>query len=119
MTGDELFAVLNGVLPGKAYRMLVPMDTPEPYLVFTRVYEQPQNTLCGFMNATLVHYTIDSYALRLGEAREIMSRVLRALRQRNDAPVVYTVQDLMEQDTRIFHTTADISTWEEFPEVQR
>lgn len=117
MTDDELFAVLEQALPGKAFKGLVQQGTPEPYLVFTRVSQTPQNDLCGYADADVMHYQIDSYAKTLTQAQGVMRTVLGLLRACPDPPLVYIEQDMYEQDTRIHRTMIDISTWYEPEQV--
>ncbi|MGF6958002.1 tail completion protein gp17 [Paraburkholderia youngii] len=113
MTESEIFAVIETALPGRAFFMLAPMDVREPYLIFSRISQLPQNTLDGYAQTDLVHYQIDSYARTHRDALANMEAVIAALRACPDPPIVNNEQDLYEQDTRIHRTTIDISTWYE------
>jgi hypothetical protein len=113
MNEADLFRVIEKALPGRAFLMLAPQGTREPYLVYQRVTQLPQNTLCGYARADQVHYRIDSYARTHADALANMKRVKRNLRACSDPPLVNNEQDLYEQDTRIHRTTIDISTWYE------
>ncbi|MGF6877367.1 tail completion protein gp17 [Paraburkholderia sp. MM5477-R1] len=113
MTESEIYAVLDEALPGRAFLMVVPMDVREPYVVFQRISQTPQNTMDGYAQTDLVRYQIDSYARTHRDALMNMEAVLAALRACPDPPNVENEQDLYEQDTRIHRTTIDISTWYE------
>jgi hypothetical protein len=111
MTSAEIFAVLKGVMPGRAFRKLAPMGTHEPYVIFNRTLSTPQNSLCGYMQTDLVRYQIDSYAITDAEAQLNMERVIAALRACDDPPLVESQQDSYEEVTRIHRTMAMITTW--------
>jgi Protein of unknown function (DUF3168) len=111
MNESQIFALLEKALPRRAFFFLAPMGTKEPFLIFQRVTQLPQNTMCGYAQADQVHYRIDSYARTHAEALSNMERVLKILRASPDPPIVNNEQDLYEQDTRIHRTSIDISTW--------
>jgi Protein of unknown function (DUF3168) len=111
MNESELFAVIERALPRRAFFILAPKGTKEPYLIFQRVTQAPQNSLCGYANADQVHYRIDSYARTHASAVATMETVMKLLRACPDPPLVTNEQDLYEQDTRIHRTSIDISTW--------
>jgi hypothetical protein len=111
MTETELFNVIRKALPGRAFFMLAPMEVREPYVIFQRITQTPQNSLCGYMRTDLVHYQLDSYARTHREALANMEAVIANLRACEDPPNVNNEQDMYEQDTRIHRTTVEISTW--------
>ena len=111
MTETDLFNLIERALPGRAFLILAPMGTREPFLIYQRVTQLAQNTLCGYANADQVHYRIDSYARTHAQALANMKRVIANLRAWPDPPLVTNEQDLYEQDTRIHRTSIDISTW--------
>jgi hypothetical protein len=113
MNDAELFSLLAPALPNKVFKALAPMGTHEPYVIYAMVTAVAQNTLCGYMQADDVHYRIDSYALTNAEAVAIMERIKRYLRAAADPPLVWSEQELYEQDTRIHRRSIDISTWYE------
>lgn len=113
MTQTEIFRVIAKALPGRAFFMFAPMGTREPYLIFNRISQTPQNTLCGYANTDRVRYQIDSYARTYPAALQNIERVIALLRACPDPPLIENEQDLYEQDTRIHRTTIEISTWYE------
>ncbi|TCK37975.1 uncharacterized protein DUF3168 [Paraburkholderia sp. BL8N3] len=110
MTVAELFALLDAVMPGKAFKGLAPAGTPEPYVVYSRPWEQPDNTLCGYAYREEVHYQIDSYAKTSAEAVANLKAVKAALRASPDPPNVENEQDLYETDTRLHRSMMTITT---------
>jgi Protein of unknown function (DUF3168) len=113
MNDTALYGLLSAALPHKVFKALAPMQTREPYVIYAMVTAVPQNTLCGYMRADEVHYRIDSYAGTDAEASQIMERIKRYLRAAADPPLVWSEQELYEQDTRIHRRSIDISTWYE------
>jgi Protein of unknown function (DUF3168) len=111
MNDAELYSVIAPALPNKVFKALAPMQTREPYVIYAMVTAVPQNTLCGYMQADEVHYRIDSYATTEAEAAAIMERIKRYLRAAADPPLVWSEQELYEQDTRIHRRSIDVSTW--------
>ncbi|MFL9933614.1 DUF3168 domain-containing protein [Paraburkholderia sp. RL18-103-BIB-C] len=111
MTESEIIAALDTVLPGKAYLILVPQDTPEPYFVLQRIWQGPVNTMGGYESADQVRYQIDSYGKTHKQALANMEAAIASLRACPDPPLVENEQDLYEQDTRLHRTMVDISTW--------
>jgi hypothetical protein len=119
MTESDISAILDAVLPGRAFLLLVPQGTPEPYLVLQRIWQGPVNSLCGYMNTDQVRYQIDSYGKTHKQALSNMEAALAALRACADPPNVENEQDLYEQDTRLNRTTIEIMTWYEPQKVTR
>lgn len=110
MNFEQLFAVLDAVMPGKAFKTLAPAGTPEPYVIFSRPWEQPDNTLCGYASREEVHYQIDSYAKTSTEALANLKAVKAALRASPDPPNVENEQDMFETDTRLHRSMMTIVT---------
>jgi Protein of unknown function (DUF3168) len=111
MTESEIIAVLDSTLPGKAFLILVPQGTTEPFLVLQRIWQGPVNTMEGYDGADQVRFQIDSYGKSHKEALANMEAAIAALRACPDPPNVENEQDLYEQDTRLHRTMVDISTW--------
>ncbi|HEY2023570.1 tail completion protein gp17 [Paraburkholderia sp.] len=118
MTESEIAAALNQALPDRAFLMLVAQGTPEPYLVFQRIWQGPVNTICGYQQADQVRYRIDSYAKTHKDALANMETAIAALRACPDPPLVENEQDLYEQDTRLHRTMIDITTWTQPPQPE-
>jgi hypothetical protein len=117
MTDQELFAVLDAVMPTRVFRLLVPNGIPEPYTVYQRTWQEPTNSLCGYENLDKVLYRIDSYGKSNREAFENMQAMKEALRACPDPPNVGNEQDLYEQDTRLHRVTIMIITWDQPQQV--
>jgi hypothetical protein len=113
MSEAEIAAVLDAVMPGRAFVMLVPQGTSEPYLVIQRIWSGPVNSLCGYMHTDEVRYQVDSYAKSHRQAKLNMDDAVAALRACPEPPNVESEQDLYEQDTKLARTTINLVTWYE------
>lgn len=111
MTESEICAVLETVLPERAFLLLATQGIPEPYFVMQRIWQGPVNTMCGYMNSDQIRYRLDSYAKTHKQAVANMEAALAALRACPDPPNVENQQDLYEQDTKINRTSVEIITW--------
>jgi len=118
MTETEIFNVIKKALPDRVFFMRAPMGTREPYLIFQRISQIPQNDLRGYANADLVRYQVDSYAVTHQDAAANMAIVVALLRALPDAPLVQNGQDMEEGDTRIHRTMIEITTWYDGSKVE-
>ncbi|MFM0224167.1 DUF3168 domain-containing protein [Paraburkholderia dipogonis] len=117
MTESGIVAVLETVLPARAFLLLVPQGTPEPYLLLQRIWQGPVNSMCGYMQSDQVRYQIDSYAKTHRQALANIEAAVAALRARPDPPTIDNEQDLYEQDTKLHRSTLELTTWHEPQEV--
>ena len=111
MTDQELYAVLNAVIPGKVFTPIAPAGTAEPYVIYQDTYTAPSNSMCGYESLDEVHWQIDSYARTRREAKTLMDAVKAALRAIPLPPNVESEQTLFEQDTRLNRRMIVIITW--------
>ena len=111
MTEQQLFSVLDSVLPGKVFTPIAPMNTADPYIIYQDTYTAPVNSMCGFQELDETHWQIDVYATRRAIAKAYMSKVKAALRSSPLPPNVESEQNLYEQDTRLNRRMIVIITW--------
>lgn len=111
MSDEELFALLDAVLPGKAFTPLAPAGTLEPYVIYQDLFTHPANSLCGYEELDEVHWQIDIYALTRREAKTIANAVKAALRALPLPPNVDTEQGFYEPETRLYRRMVNIITW--------
>lgn len=111
MTDEDLFAVLDAVLPGKVFSPIAPAGTAEPYVIFQDLFTQPENSMCGFESLDQVHYQIDTYAITKREAKALMSAVKAALRSTTFPPNVENEQGFYEPDSRLSRRMIQIIVW--------
>ncbi|MBC8638269.1 DUF3168 domain-containing protein [Caballeronia sp. EK] len=112
MTEEQLFDLLDSVMPGKVFTPIAKTGTPEPYLIYQDITSLPQNSMCGYANLDHVIWQVDSYASTRKEAKANMAAVLRALRAYDPQPTIENMQSLYEVETRLNRRMVQVNTWE-------
>lgn len=112
MTEEDLYAVLDSVMPGKVFTPIAPAGTREPYLIYQDFTQLPQNSMCGYAELDEIHWQLDSYALTRREAKANMQRVKNALRALDPQPTFQNEQSLYEVDTRLNRRMVQLITWQ-------
>lgn len=118
MNQRDLYRLLNAAMPGLVFEGLAPEGTPEPYVVYALIIDNPTNTLNGSSDLEQASWRVDSYAKSRQAARTVMDTVTAIINACNGDPIVSNRQDFYEQDTRIHRVSLVVSTWYEPDEVQ-
>lgn len=110
---QDLQAVLSPLAAGGSHSLINEAQPPVlPYIVFTRIVSNANNSLDGASDLQNTRVQIDIYANTLAQA-EAVNRLLPAAMATGpwDSAVDLSAQDFYEPDTRLNRISRDWSIW--------
>ena len=114
---QDLYSALSGSPSTDANARIYPDVAPQgaalPFIVYSRISTQPQNSLTRHALLDLVTMQVDCYASTKAGAMTL-ARQARLLLQGELSARMQSEQDDYEPDTKVYRHTMDFTAWEKF-----
>ena len=104
-----LQTALAAVAP--AYQDIAKQSQAAPFIVWTEITSQINNTLQGASNVQNTRLQIDCYAATPAARQTLVDGVIAAMAVASFPSVLLGIQNLYETETKLFRATLDFSAW--------
>lgn len=109
MIESKLQAVLKGLVNGRVFPSVLPLDYALPAMVYTTIAVDPNNTVCGAAEDEEVRIQIDVYARTLAELLALRPMVFAAMEAAFESAVRVNDFDGYEPDTKLYRRIFEFS----------
>lgn len=109
MIESTLQGALKGLVGGRVFPSVLPLDHVFPAMVYSTVGVDPHNTICGSADAEEVRIQLDIYAKTLAEILTLRSMAIAAVEGAFESVIRTNDFDGYESDTKLFRRIIEFS----------
>ena len=108
---STLQSVLLTVAPGKAFQDIAPQGSTAPFIVWSLISKNTNNSLQGASNRQNSHIQVDAYAATPTARKTLADAILVTMQSSGLSYIEMQAQNLYEKETKLFRSLTTFSVW--------